>query len=798
MEEWRRKMLAANAENRELIDSLPSQHLSTGHYEQNEMTIEEERTNFELNSEKHHTDENKRRGLRVVHLTRDLINRIRKTRSVLNEFFSELIDFVLSLLVDVDDLDKSYLPDSKLIQTALMSIKSFARTDLERKKKRPLDYLNERKIFHEITLIIPQTFHWEFETFLSSREVNNEKKDTLVIVQPGFRINCNFYKRKQITSDLLRIAEINQVHQILLCGDYRSKLQLRFLQLNLISLLDKRSDLNIQSKNIISIMFSTYLPCLNENTWPSQSKMEGMKLIPFPRLEFEMHYLDKMETDPSFVESKDTSFEESSTKPSFVESAKEPSFCPSSVEPPKFSKKWKSQKSVLSAFEKVSRFSEVLIDKTHTKNYAEAFCTCGFSLCERIAEPLDEKPQPVFFCVTCLNDPLVTQALFHPKCSEKHHVQEKENHIIVDLPWDYFPDDKITAWRNLLKYPHSSFVLTYLRPKKPEKLTQTKQNELFLIETSSYANNLKTKLFKMSIFEFLASLDRPFIGTVRLACVIFAITDNVYITSLSLPQPTEEKRREPPIDIRGRLASKRVHLTRFSPILELFKRFSRNSPNRLQTILNRFQTIPVPSSNQIITLGIVGIFLNQSLLHALCVSIYLGFTCFRLPHFHEEKKTIDETKAEIIVDAWCLLEIPPFVESITDLDENVVMKCFRTKLCTLKNSNIWSGNIEKLGANVWWKRDYDSDNETLEDSDSDSGLYGSDSEDQCETITPSDKKHGVRKLENARDILLTYCREPTKLPQAVIDLVATKVKPDRKQIEQKIFEIVEDILINNV
>ncbi|XP_063714538.1 uncharacterized protein LOC134842201 [Symsagittifera roscoffensis] len=60
----------------------------------------------------------------------------------------------------------------------------------------------------------------------------------------------------------------------------------------------------------------------------------------------------------------------------------------------------------------------------------------------------------------------------------------------------------------------------------------------------------------MSIFEFLASLDRPFIGTVRLACVIFAITDNVYITSLSLPQPTEEKRREPPIDIRGREPTK--------------------------------------------------------------------------------------------------------------------------------------------------------------------------------------------------------------------------------------------------
>ena len=754
MEEWRRKMLAEDEKNRELIDSLPSQHSSTEHYGPNKMTFEEERTNFELNSEKHHTDENKRRGLKVVHLTIDLINRIRRTQFVFNELFSELLDFVLSLQEEVDDLDKSYLPDSKLIHTALLSIKSL---DCQN----PLDYLNERKVFHEITLIIPQNFYLSVGAFLSSREVNNEKKDTLVLVQQDFRNDWNFYKTKQITSELFRIAEINQVHQILLCGDYRSKFQLRLLQLNLMCLLEKRSDLNIQSKNIISIMFSTYLPCLNENTWPSQSKMEGMKLIPFPRLEFEMHYLDKMETDPSFVESKDTSFEESSTKPSFVESAKEPSFPQSSVEPPKCSIKWKMHKSVLNTFEKVSRFSEVFIDKTDTKNYAEgiwhfkAFCRCGFSLCERITEQLDKKPQPVFFCVTCFNDPQVLQAFFHPKCSDKHHVQEKENHIIVDLPWDYFPDDKNTAWTNLLKNLHISFVFSNLRPKVLKKLKQTKQNDLFLIKTS-YANNLKTKLFKMSMFEVLASLDRPFIGTIRLACVIFAITDNVYITALSLPQPTEEKRCEPPIDIRDRLATKRIHhLTIFSPILELFKRFSRNSPNRLQKILNRFQKIPVPSSNQIITLGSVGLFLNQSLLHALCVSIYLGFTCFR-----EEKKVIDETKAEIIVDAWCLLEIPPFVESITDLDENVVRKCFRIKLFELKTSNL---------------RASDCHDESLEEFD-------------------SKHKQMLRELENARDNLLMYCREPTKLPQAVIDLVATKVKPDRKQIEQKVYETVERLL----
>ena len=739
MEEWRRKMLAEDEKNRELIDSLPSQHSSTEHYGPNKMTFEEERTNFELNSEKHHTDENKRRGLKVVHLTIDLINRIRRTQFVFNELFSELLDFVLSLQEEVDDLDKSYLPDSKLIQTALLSIKSL---DCQN----PLDYLNERKVFHEITLIIPQNFYLSVGAFLSSREVNNEKKDTLVLVQQDFRNDWNFYKTKQITSELFRIAEINQVHQILLCGDYRSKFQLRLLQLNLMCLLEKRSDLNIQSKNIISIMFSTYLPCLNENTWPSQSKMEGMKLIPFPRLEFEMHYLDKMETDPSFVESKDTSFEESSTKPSFVESAKEPSFCPSSVEPPKFSKKWKSQKSVLSAFEKVSRFSEVLIDKTY-KSDAEAVrlfprvLKCGFSLCERIAEPLDKKPQPVFFCVTCFNDPLVTQAFFHPKCSEKHHVQEKENHIIVDLPWDYFPGDKNTAWRNLLEDLRISFVISNLRPKVLKKLKQTKQNDLFLIE-SSYANNLKTKLFKMSMFEILASLDRPFIGSVRLACVLFGITDTVYITALSFPQPNvKTTSREPPIDIRGRLAAKRNHhRTIFSPIQEFFKRFSR-------------------SSNQI-TLRSVGLFLQ----HALCVSIYLSFTCFRLTHFHEEKKTIDETKAEIIVDAWCLLEIPPFVGSITDLDENVLMKCFRIKLFELKTL------VKNLRAS-------DCHDESLEEFD-------------------SKHKQMVRELENARDILLMYCREPTKLPQAVIDLVATKVNPDRKQIEQKIFEIVEDKLIN--
>ena len=91
------------------------------------------------------------------------------------------------------------------------------------------------------------------------------------------------------------------------------------------------------------------------------------------------------------------------------------------------------------------------LENGHTYQF-ESVCsfTCG-AVCSN-TQPLNLDKQDVMFCKTCYEDPRTIEHFFHVTCSEKFHANKRVNHITEKFEWEKFTNDP-DEWKKIFIDP---------------------------------------------------------------------------------------------------------------------------------------------------------------------------------------------------------------------------------------------------------------------------------------------------------------------------------------------------------
>ncbi|XP_063710828.1 uncharacterized protein LOC134839263 isoform X1 [Symsagittifera roscoffensis] len=283
-------------------------------------------------------------------------------------------------------------------------------------------------------------------------------------------------------------------------------------------------------------------------------------------------------------------------------------------------------------------------ENDHIYNF-ESVCsfTCG-AFCTN-SQPLNQKVQDIVFCKTCYEDQGTIEHFFHVTCSKDFHLNEKENHVTRKFDWENFTDNP-DEWKQIFLDPDLE------RYKIPFwKVGQAIASNAAVPARQIFQIRSHPALISGLLNMTLSSAKTNAIGT----AVMFGVSLSFDIAHF----------------FRGKITAKQLVVATFesfaSSVASGGASIGASSVSALVgSLFGPVGTMLGYFAGGLIG-GIVGYWAGK--MGAKKIADKMGWC--KLPE--------DEQKADVIVDALVLLEVPLPNGNVEEIIEEDVMKCFRRK-----------------------------------------------------------------------------------------------------------------------
>ena len=343
-------------------------------------------------------------------------------------------------------------------------------------------------------------------------------------------------------------------------------------------------------------------------------------------------------------------------------------------------------------------------------------------------QPLSQECRDVVFCKTCYEDPEAIEHFFHVTCSEEFHVNQKANHVTQKFEWEKFKDNP-DEWERIFYDPDvdrqrrqfwqvvRSTASNAAVPVK-QVLQSIKYSNRALIVATELAETVGTRgLLNVT----LSSAKANAIG----AAVMFGANLAIDVVQL----------------FRGKITAKQFAVATFenfaSSVTSGVVSWGCSAAGAfVGSFFGPIGTVVGFFAGGLIG-GIAGYWSGK--MGAKKIAEEMGWC--KIPE--------DEQKADVIVDALLILEIPLPNGNVAEIREEDVMKCFRRK--ALRH------HPDKLPADASEKE-------------------------------KSECLMAWALIDFSRTTLVSYSRDPQSLSGKVVELVNKNWKQKRDQVDMQLME----------
>ena len=294
----------------------------------------------------------------------------------------------------------------------------------------------------------------------------------------------------------------------------------------------------------------------------------------------------------------------------------------------------------------------------HTYQF-ESVCsfTCG-AFCPN-TQPLNMDKQDVMFCKTCYEDPRTIENFFHVTCSEKFHANKPVNHIAKKIEWKKFRD-KPDEWKKIFIDPdldsHKMQIWQIVQATVGNTVAVPVQQILQQVSYTKGAFVLATELAELVGTRglskvVLSSAKANAIG----AALMFGVSLSFDVVQF----------------FRGKITAKEFAVAQFENLISSVASGGLSCAFSIGGAALGSLFGPIGSMLGLFVGGLIG-----------GVAGYLAgkFSARKIAEAMGWCTTPeDEQKADLMVDAILLLEVPLPNGNLEEIREGDIMKCFRSK-----------------------------------------------------------------------------------------------------------------------